>query len=790
VTRRSLVRRGLEAAVRAVVLAWSRATLPRRRGTLRVPGLAGGAEATYDEHGVPHVRAAGDADALRALGACHALDRYFQMDMLRRALRGRISEVVGERPLGDLALPPFGRRRTTVDADRLVRTLDLLPSARRTLAAGDDEGRALLEAYVQGVNAAVEVLRRRRPPEYRAIGLPILRWSPVDSLVIAKGMALGLSFKWRTVPVLGAVADALEDEPARLAAILPTPPRPGGFAQARWAIDEIGRTLSFLPFGAPAVGSNAFLVGSGRSRSGKPILANDPHLELSLPGIWYLASVRGDRYAAVGATIPGAPGVVIGRTPTFAWGLTNAMIDDGDVWTEELDGTGTRYRVDGAWRDLLVETQSIPRRGTSPVLVRVRRTHRGPILSDAFPGYDGPAISLRLTFFEPGRDLEAFLGLGRARSARDVPAAVGGYGSPAQNLLYADVEGRAGYRLIGRVPMRPGDGDPCLPRDGRTAASDWTGYVPEADLPAYEVGPQDHAVSANNPQADGAYPHYLSDLYEPDYRAERIHELLGRRTGLTAEDLAAVQRDHMNPGAVSFRRAVLAPNAEAVRRTRPGVARLLDRLLAWDGTESVDAAGALVWHLVYNHLVRRVFGPAVGPVLVERWMGLINFVDAPLLRAFEDPASPWVAPGVRATLLGEALEDAEKDLAARGLGPDAPWGAAHVLTLHHPAGMAPLLGATFDRGPFPMPGGPYAVCSGQYLHHRPVAVGVGPSYRQVVDLGDPEGTSRMMTFGGQSGHVGSKHYDDLTPLWLRGAWIPMRLDSVPAGGPRIRFLPA
>lgn len=786
----------LASALRAV----SRAGQVPRRGRLRVRGLLGGAEVRFDAHGVPHVRAALDADALAALGLCHALDRFLQMDLMRRALKGTTAAVVGERPLGEMGFPPFGARRTTADADRLLRALDVLPSAQRTLERADDEGRALLDAYVAGVNAGVELLRRARPVDHRLLRLDLEPWQPVDSLVLAKGMALGLSFKWRAAPVFAAAAETLRDDPVRLGALLPASPEEACLAQARWLVDGVSGALSFLPPGPAAVGSNAFLVGGGRSASGRPVLANDPHLQLGLPGIWYLASVRGARYRAVGATLPGAPGVVLGHGPSVAWGLTNGMLDDADVWIEQLDTGGGRYKVDGAWRELAATTHTIQRRGAAPVVFRLRRTHRGPLLSDAFPGYTGPALSLRATWMEPGRDLEAFLGLGRARTAAEVPAAVRGFGSPAQNLLYADAAGDGGWRLIGRIPQRAQTGHPSLPRDGTTSASDWTGSVPEEESPAFALGPRDLVVSANHPQVDGTFPHYLSNLYEPGYRARRITDLLqaaqaSAPQGLTPEHLAAVQRDTLDLGALAFRSAILIPYGEAARRQRPGISRLLDQLLAWDGRDDAHSQGALLWHLLYHHLMRRLFVPLLGEALALRFMALINLADGPLLEAFRDPAGRLLPVNVRATVLGEALEEAHKDLVRRGFTLTTPWGGAHTLTLTHPLGVGPLLGPAFNRGPFPMEGGPFAVPSGQYLHDRPVAMAVGASCRHVVDLADPEGSGRMMAFGGQSGHIGSPHYDDLTPLWRAGAWLPMRLEREPSasdlGSPHVlRLEPA
>ena len=555
-----------------VLRALSRASILPGEGTLPLPGLISPVEVHFDEHGVPHIRARTEADVFRAQGYCHARDRFFQMDMMRRVLRGGLSEVVGERPLGSLALPPFGKDGTTVDADRLMRALDLTRAARRVWHAGTPEGRSLLSAYVGGVNAAIEMMRRRVPLEHRLLRLKLEAWRPADSILMAKGMALGLAFKWRAAPVFAAIAEALGDAPDHLAALLPPVPGRGAFSIAQCVAEGLGDVLDFVP-NAPPSGSNAWMVAGGRTRSGKPIVASDPHLELSLPSIWHLASLHGPRYQAVGCSLPGLPGVVIGRTSTVAWGLTNAMLDDCDLWVETLDEHGTRYRVDHAWRPLERDTQELRRRGDVPLVVRVRRTHRGPLFTDAFPTYEGPPLSIRMALHEPTADMEAFLGLGRARTVEEALAALSPYGAPAQNLLVADVHGRSTYRLIGRVPLRSVQAHPALPRDGSTSATDWTGFARGRQLPHLELAPDDQVVSANHPPAEGSYPIYLSHLYEPDYRAERLTACLRGRNDLTLEDMVRLQADAVNAAVGRFRRSILEPSAAAARGARPTAAR-------------------------------------------------------------------------------------------------------------------------------------------------------------------------------------------------------------------------
>ena len=770
--------------LRRLLERWSRAAILPGAGEVRLPGLAAPVTVVFDEHDVPHIRAESDADAFRAQGYCHARDRLFQMDLGRRLLRGRLSEAIGDRPLGaTVGLASVAGGVTASRLDHLMRVLGLEASAWRAWKVCAGATRAALLAYAEGINGALARLRHR-PLEHRLLLLRIAPWSPLDSILLAKGLDLALSYKWRAGPLFAAIADALESGGALLDQLLGAYPAP---ASAGASAPRPPPAPAGVAAGAPLAGSNAWLVGAGRSASGKPLLACDPHLALGLPGLWHLASVEGAAYRAVGACLPGVPGVIIGRTPNLAWGVTNAMLDDADLWREELDRTGTRYRVDGAWRPLGVEIEEIRVRGGRRRTILVRRTHRGPLVSDALSGDRGPAWSIRMLLHEPGSAIDAFLALGRSRRVAEALAATAGLPSPAVHLFVADAEGAAAYRWLGRVPLRGHVVHPLLPRDGTTSASDWRGFAPCAALPGLEVPADGVAINANDGRLTAGSRLYLSCFWEPEHRAERIADALGERRGLSAEDLDALQLDAFHGGAEAFRRTVLAPSAEAVARARPELAPLLERILGWRGDCSADARGALPAHLLYQHLVRRTFGPHLGEDLLRPWMDLINAVDAPLLAAFDRPDSAWAPPRERAALVGRALADVAEDLRRHGLDPDAPWGRLHTVTLRHPLGGAAPLARTFNRGPYAVAGGPFAVCSGQYAHSRPGPVQVGQTYRQVVDLADPE-SARMVSAGGQSGHVGSPHYDDLTALWLAGRTLPMRLGL--AAGRRLILAPA
>ncbi len=755
----------------------------------RVPGLGGPVEIAFDDHGVPHLDASCEADLARAQGLVQGLERPFQLDLLRTALGGRLAAWFGDRPADGVPLPPFGTSRRLSDVDLLSRVIGLERAARASFSVHREATRHLLEAFADGVNVAFAPgAPRGRSVEHRLVRRRPAPWTPFDSLLIVKGMALGLGFAWRGVPVFAAIAERLADAPEHLRAILPREPEPDSPALVRAIVDGMSMVRGFLPGFTAAVGSNAIVVGAERSATGAPLVASDPHLELGMPGVWHLASLASPTFRGVGASLVGLPGIVIGRTEHLAWGLTNAMLDDGDLWLERLDARGERYRLDGTHEPLQIESTTIERRGASPRVARIRRTHRGPLLSDVFPGMEATALSLRLVLHEPAPDLDGFLALGRARSVAEALDAFDGFGSPAQNLVVADVHGDAAYRLIGRVPKRAPGRVPGLPLDGTTRASDWLGMVPETETPRL-VLPRDAVfVTANDPIVAPPYPHALSHLYEPDHRAARLRERLARSASIGPDDLAAAQRDVFDRSLMRLRRSLLDEHAEEARRQRPHLAPLIDRLMAWDGEEEASSRGAVLAHLLYHHLIRHVFGARLPRDVLDAWMAQVNLVDTALHRALEDPQSPWAPPASRAGFLARALEDVDRDLHARGFGTDVAWGAWHTLTLAHPLGAVPGLRAFVERGPHPARGGPFTPCSGQYSHARPGPMRVGPSYRQIVDLSARDG-GRMVTVAGESGHPASPHYDDQIPLWLDGGWLPMRLDAPSRARRRWRLTP-
>ena len=791
--------------VKMLVDGWGRRSPWPRQECVPLRGLSQRVRVLRDNYGVAHIRASTDGDAMRAQGYCHALDRYLQMDLLRRVLRGRLAATIGDR---QVALP-FARGGSSVDSDRFMQSIGLAASATSSFYVLGEDAQGLLRAYAEGVNAAGGQLARVPSPSMRLLRIRFKPWTPEDCLLIGKAMALMLSFKWRTAQVFHGIEERLRGDSKRLRELLPRAEDFGDEAMLRletWARSD---GPIYLPRHAPMRGSNAFMVGAARSASGAPILANDPHLDLSLPSIWYLGSVHGRTYRAVGASIPGVPGIVLGRSEHVAWGVTNAMVDDADLWIEELDAAGTHYRLDDRWMRLRVETMRIERKGRGPLIYRQRYTHRGPLLSDAYGHTQAPHYSIRFAMSEPSRDVEAFLRLGRARSVDAVKQAFLDYGSPAQNFLVADAQGKAHYMLVGRVPKRAMEGagapaHPALPRDGTTRASDWTGYVAPRVLPAWDVASGDICVSANQPHI-GSQPHganqphsasqphsahkaaahrpaaYISHLYEPAYRSWRILERLESQATHNQESLASIQMDCQSLAVRRFRSAILLPLAPVVRARVPALAPTLDRLIAWDGLETSSSTEAALWHFTYHHLVRRTFGARLGTYALERWMGSINLVDAALFRAFASNNSAWVPVDVRATLFAEALNDARAALVASFGTTRVRWGEVHELTLHHPASSTPWTRRAYARGPYEVAGGPFSVCSGQYSHIRPARVYGGASLRFVVDLAQPE-HGRMIMPGGQSERPGSRHYNDMTARWLINDGIAMRLRDEPEEG--------
>ncbi|WP_245860676.1 penicillin acylase family protein [Candidatus Chloroploca asiatica] len=782
---------GLAAGAAGVgALAALRRPLPRTTGRVALPGLTARATVHRDRWGIPHLYASTNQDLFATLGFVHSQDRLWQMELHRRTARGQLAEI-----FGPIAL----------SSDQFIRTLGFSRVAECEAELIDAETASLLEAYITGINQGVEALHGRLPLEYTILGFQPRPWELVDILAWPKMMALNLSTNWMS-EIFNAQMVALvgEDRAAALATRfaeheLLTLPRGTRYP------DDLGATILRLAGDATRFtgdtsgpqGSNAWAVSGDRTVHGRPLLANDPHLGLGLPGLWYLAHLEGGDFHVAGVTMPGTCGVVIGHNRDIAWGMTNAPIDIQDLYLERLHPEDpTRYAWQGEWRTMETLREEIVVKGQKEVvLVDVQLTNHGPII-DQVRGRIGDAIvdpgpntalALRWTALDPSPALSrAVLKLNRARNWDEFRAALADWHVPPQNFVYADTRGQIGYALAGKIPLRP-HGHPHLPVPGWDGAYEWQGFLPPEHVPASLNPPDGMVVTANNRIVGPEHPlaALLQGEYANPYRAERITTLLEATERHDTRSFAQIQQD-----ALSLPGLKLARLIATLELSDPLEQAACELLVAWDGVLSIESSAATVYDSLRYHLTRVTYRELDGLLGVAAAVGAFSAIPSniylehalPTILArieatsLPDRPDPWL--GNERTwneVLAQAFSRAVAELRTR-LGPEPKrwvYKRVHTLTLRHPLGSVPALASLFNRGPWPMVGDVDTV-NHQYVP-RETAAGPaynGPSYRQILDPGDWD-NARVIIPTGQSGHPASKHYASLTSTWRTGGYLPL-----------------
>jgi penicillin amidase len=771
----------------------ARWTLPKTRGTERLRGLRATVEVLRDRWGVPHIYARSFEDAAFAQGWVHAQDRFWQMELNRRVAHGRLSELFGE---------------LAFDTDRLLRTVGLARSAERSLALLDAESLGLLEAYARGVNAFLERNRLKRPLELLLLGHAPEPWRPLDTLAWSQMMAWGLSTNWDSELVNAAVVAKLG--PVRAARLK------GEYARQHpmilhdqthaslyeHALAEFRAAEAWLPMTGLAGMSNNWVVDGHKSVTGRPLLANDPHLSLQMPSIWYEVHLVTPEAEVTGVSLPGSPGVVIGHNAHLAWGFTAALPDTADLYLERLDPRdSTRYEFRGEWLKAEVRHESIRVRGeATPRRAEVVVTRHGPIVTRLSPLGDRPlagtdmALALRWIGHDGSRIVQAALGMNRAKNWDEFRQALGLFDAPSMNVVYADREGNIAYHMCGKVPLRAPGHQGRTPVPGWTGDYEWRGTIPVEELPQALNPPQHFFVSANNRHTGAGYPHFLGAETMNGHRARRITELLGDRDKLSLADFARIQVDlHCTPAArfcellvAEAPRILGQPTVQPVRRKAE---RALERLRGWDHRLLPSSVEATLYELTLFFAQKRLLEPHLGAELTKSVMGVgchpvlnpvvIGWLDRTPLTVqeiFLDHEQEWFGGRTRESLLADALSDALVWL-ERELGPELEswtWGRVHYAGFHHPLGAKKPLDQIFNRGPYPYGGDTNTVWQAAFVPTLPITPegGFTASYRQIIDVADWD-ASRAVHTTGQSGHPASRHYDDMIPMWLAGEYHPM-----------------
>jgi penicillin amidase len=776
---------GLATVVLGAGLVWLRGSLPQLEGRRALPALAAPVEVLRDAEGIVTIRAGGELDAARALGYVHAQDRLWQMDFMRRTGAGRLSEVVGPATLG---------------LDRLMRGLGLYRLAEAGLPHLAPATRALLEAYAAGVNAFIAAPGGPWPPEFHLLRYEPEPWRPADSLVWGRLMAFQLSGNWpdevRRLQLAGYLSPTQIDflwpgyppdapvtlgRPAaarRAAKLAPPAPAPVTALRVR-----PGSPLDPpLPWTwAPKTASNVWVLSGARTASGRPILANDPHLPLEAPGLWYLVRIETPETTLAGATAPGVPFLVAGHNGHIAWGFTTTHADTQDLFVERLsaDKPG-HYDTPRGPRPFQVREEVIAVRGEAPEALTVRATRHGPVLSDLRPGLAGAlpedrALALAWPALrEDDRTAEALHRLNRARDWPGFLAAMERFDSPVQNVAYADTGGTIGLIAAGRIPLRrAGDGRGPVP--GWNGDHDWRGFVPFAELPMTRNPPGGRIVNANNRIVDAAYPYLIAADWPAPYRARRIEERLAAGETATPDDSLALQQDSVSLGAARLLPRLLDhPLPETGQ-----AAQARDLLAKWRYDMARDRPEPLIFYAWLAALNEAIFRDELGPAFPPFQRADVDLLLS-VLTTGEDWCDDVRSPATErcAELVGPALARALAALDDR-FGADLAtwrWGEVHAARFPHPVlGRIPLAerffgfaveadgGAhTINRGGLPL-GGP---------DERRFEDRHGPGFRAVYDLADLD-ESRFMIATGQSGNPLSEYYGNLAPRWRDGGYLKL-----------------
>ena len=760
---------------------WLRESLPTVEGSVAVAGLGAAVEIVRDREGIPHIFAGSAEDAYFGLGFAHAQDRLWQMEMNRRLGAGRLSELAGELTLG---------------IDKFMRVLSVYRYAERSYAKLGPDSQRILDSYADGVNAFLETRNGPLPPEFALFGLlNAVRgggsvepepWRPADSLVWVKMMAWNLGGNW-----------SREIQRARLATRLPESKVAEFFApypdDAPRGMAEMVAYYRDLPLDrmaalAPALwtegnGSNSWVVAGERTATGKPLLANDPHLGLTAPAIWYFAHLNAPGLNVIGATLPGVPAIVLGRNDDIAWGFSNTGSDVQDLFIERYsDGDRASYDTPVGPREFTVRTEVIEIAGEKAVEIEVRASRHGPIISDVFPHAaeavtEGHVLAFAWTALrEDDRTLQAGHKIATARNWNDFVTALGDFHAPQQNMVYADVHGNIGMFAPGLVPVRKKGNQVMgrVPVPGWDATYDWQGFIPYDALPQVFNPPSGVIFNANNKVVEDDYPYFLTFGWEPPYRARRISELLAERPKHSVESFKALQTDTVSVMARDLLPLLLAPEPASER-----AARAREMLASWDGTMAAQAPEPLIFSAWIRELTRLVYADELGARLFDDLWGL----RAPFIYNVLTEQAHWCESAATAGtescegLIAEALERALADLDARyGSAPERwRWGDAHyALGSHRPFGRIPVLRRIFDIR-LPAPGGEYTVNRGSHNiknDRAPFADIHGPSLRAIYTLDDLE-RSLFIYSSGQSGNVLAANYDNLAERWRDGEYVPM-----------------
>lgn len=738
-----------------------------------VSGVSQVVDIIRDKDAIPHIYAKSDEDAYFALGFVHAQDRLWQMNMQRRISQGRLSEIAGS---------------STLSIDKFLRTLSIYRSAEASFDNLNEQTQSALVAYSAGVNEAVRTWDGALPPEFLLTQTTPAVWSPADSLAWMGMMALDLSTNWRSELMRARLLSRLS--PEQVEDLYPPYGNDAPVLLPRDLLPyfqtlETDNLAWLAQQEDPSTnGSNNWVVSGARSATGQPLLANDPHLSMSIPSLWYAAHLNTPNFAVRGVSLPGVPAIILGRTDHVAWGFTNTGPDTQDLFIEKLNPENPdQYLTPEGWQDFEVINDVIEVKGEAPVSLTIRIGRNGPIMSDHHTGMAEATIpehvlAFRWTALTPeNTSLQAAVELMQARNVFEVDRALRDFVAPMQSILFADVDGNIGWRAPGLIPIRGDDNtvQGLIPVPGWQDQYQWQGFIPYDALPG-TINPESGVLyTANHKVVSDTYPHFLTSEWQEPYRANRIAQLLSQRPTHSFSSFARMQMDIQSGWAQEFL-SYLQQTPSSTLLTE----QALGLLTGWSGEMSGDQPQPLIFMAWYREFVRQVTADELDALFDEFWGYHVRFMRGVVSGNYARWCDDIGTQNVTETCQDQsavALERAMLELVVT-LGDDVSaweWQDKHTLVhRHRPFSEVSFLKPFFEKRQM-SGGGPFTVMQARnrFRHDEsPYHYIHGPGYRAIFDLADLDASGFIFSTG-QSGNPLSDHYFDFAERWLEGDYITM-----------------
>ena len=761
---------------------WLHSPLPQYSGQKRLPPLQNKVDVYTDQFGVPHVFAENEKDLFFSAGYIAARERLFQLSMVALAVKGELASVLGDSYLKtDIYLRTWGIRKVAVE---LVSNMK-------------PESKEIFESFCAGINYWIQDSKKDLPLEFKILGMKPSLWDPTIVAGYTRMMAHEMSGSWKPEIVFGAVLEYFGEE--KLSELIPNSEydfptiavdRQKGITPIYSEVLNQEMVLRNL-FGdySADIGSNSWVVAGKKTDTGKPYLANDPHLAFSQPPRWFEIQLSGGRFNVSGVCLAGIPMPVIGQNKNTAWGFTNSMVDDLDFFIEKINPKNkNQYYHDGKWKNFKIEKETIPLKSGQDTTIIIRTSVHGPVISDVHNllKTDDRVITMSWTGHWVTNEMDAWIEMTTMKNWDDFTSAVKKFGVPGQNIVYADKRGNIGWRPAVFIPLRK-EGFSMVPRPGHKKEYDWAGKVPFGKMPYLYNPDKGFIVTANNRTIGDEFPYYISGLWADPSRSSRLNELLSNNEKLDMKDMKKAQLDYQSKFALDILPYILQVGQGELSK---GQRVAYDHIGSWNGVEDVDSKGALFFHAFIKSFITNVYQDELsllGPGYLEAYASLKYLTNRKIREIIQTEQSSWL-DDIKTKEKRETLKDMVSlslsgayDLVTETYGYNSSnwkWGDAHFLTHKHILSKIKILDylLSLNVGPYRSGGSSLTPNAGGYKFSDSFAQTSGASMRMVVDFSDLNNTQMILPTG-QSGNVKSKHYKDQAELYHSGGYRKTMFDE-------------